>query len=148
MNDKIDNTDEKILNILLEDADMSSRQIAKKCNIALGTVHNRIQKMKSSGIIKKKTILIDYDKLGYMIEVLIALKVKKGQFAYLKKLANHPNVYFVMDMTGRYDAELLARFHTRRQLDTFVKELQMNESVLASRTRLILEICRNKEVSV
>jgi Lrp/AsnC family transcriptional regulator for asnA, asnC and gidA len=147
MNKGIDEIDKKIVNLLIFDADITNRELALKCNIALGTVNNRIKALKKSGIIKKKTIMVDYEKLGYMIEVLIDLKIKKGEFQEVaKNLARHPDVFMLIDITGDYDAELLARFHTKRQLDTFIKQLQHNPSIVDTRTRLILDIKREKEI--
>lgn len=147
MNKEIDEIDKKIINLLLFDADITNREIASKCDIALGTVNNRIKRLKQLGVIKKKTIQVDYEKLGYIIEVLIDLKIKKGGFYGLaKKLAADPNVFLVIDMTGEYDAEILARFHTRRQLDDFVKKLQQDPIVEDTRTRLVLNIYREKEI--
>ncbi len=147
MNTEIDDIDKKIVNILLFDADTTNREISSKCNIALGTVNNRIQRLKKLGVIKKKTIIVDYEKLGYAIEVLIDLKIKKGGFYELaKKLAADPSVFRVIDMTGDFDGEILARFRTRRELDNFVKKLQHEPSVENTRTRLILNIYREKEI--
>lgn len=147
MNKKIDEIDKKIINILLFDADTTNREIASKCSIALGTVNNRLKILKKLEVIKKKTIVVDYEKLGYLIEVIIDLKIKKGGFYDIaKKLAADPNIFLVIDMTGDYDAEILARFHTRRQLDDFVKKLQQNPAIEDTRTRLILNIYREKEI--
>ncbi|MFH1642489.1 MAG: Lrp/AsnC family transcriptional regulator [Nanoarchaeota archaeon] len=147
MNKNIDAIDKKIVNLLLFDADITNREIALKCNIAVGTAHNRIEKLKKIGVIKKKMISVDYTKLGYAIEVLIALRIKKGGFYEIaKKYSVNPNVFLVVDMTGDYDAEILARFHTTRQLDDFVKKLQQEPGVESTRTRLILNIYREKEI--
>ena len=147
MNKKIDDIDKKIINLLLFDADITNREIVLKCNIALGTVNNRIKRLKKLGVIKKKTIVVDYEKLGYMIEVIVDLKIKKGGFYDIaKKLAADPNVFLVIDMTGDFDAEVLARFHTKRQLDDFIKKLQHNPAIEDTRTRLILNIYREKEI--
>jgi len=141
MNKNIDEIDKKIVNLMIFDGDITNRDLSLKCNIALGTVNNRIKKLKKLGIIKKKTIVVDYEKLGYMIEVLIDLKIKKGEYQLLaKKLLADLNVFMVMDLTGDYDAEILARFHTKRQLDTFIKTLQQNPNVEDTRTRLVLDV--------
>ena len=57
MNKEIDDVDKKIVNLLLFDADITNREIASKCKIALGTVNNRIKRLKKLGVIKKKTIV-------------------------------------------------------------------------------------------
>ncbi len=148
MNKKIDDTDKKIINILLYNADTTNRELASKCKIALGTVNNRIKKLKKLGIIKRKTIVVDYEKLGYAIDVMIDLKIKKGSYQEISnKLTNDSNVFMLFDMTGDYDAEVLARFYTRRQLDSFLKKLRDSPLVLDTRTRLILRINREKEIS-
>ena len=147
MNKEIDDIDKKIVNLMLFDADTTNREIAAKCKIALGTVNNRIKRMKELGIIKKKTVVVDYEKLGYQIEVLIALKIKKGSFNEVaKNLASDKNVFLVIDITGDYDAEVLARFHTKRQLDEFIKKLQQQPFIESTSTRLILNIYREKEI--
>jgi Lrp/AsnC family transcriptional regulator for asnA, asnC and gidA len=147
LNIKIDEIDKKIINLLLFDADTTNREIALKCSVALGTANNRLKRLQKFGIVKKKTIVVDYEKLGYTIEVLIDLKIKKGGFyGVAKNLAADPNVFQVIDMTGEYDAELLARFHTRRQLDSFIKKLQQMPAIEDTRTRLILNIYREKEI--
>ena|SRR3989344_4087959 len=147
MNEEIDEIDKEIVNTLLFDADTTNREIASKCRIALGTVNNRINKLKKLGVIKKKTIMVDYEKLGYQIEVLIALKIRKGSFYEIEKnLASDKNVFLVMDITGDYDAEVLARFHTKRELDAFVKKLQQQPFIESSSTRLILNIYREKQI--
>ncbi len=147
MNKKIDSIDKDIVNILFSDADTTNREIASRLNIAIGTVHNRIKKLKELGIIKKKTIIVDYEKLGYVIEVLIDIKIRKGGFYNLAgKLSKDPHVFLVIDMTGDFDAEVLARFRTRRQLDKFIKRLQQDAAVESTRTRLILNIYREKEI--
>lgn len=147
MNKEIDDIDKKIVNILLFDADTTNREIAAKCKIALGTVNNRIKRLKELGVIKKKTIAVDYEKLGYQIEVLIALKIKKGAFNEVaKNLASDKNIFLVIDITGDYDAEILARFHTKRQLDEFIKKLQQQPFIESTSTRLILNIYREKQI--
>ena len=116
MNIEIDEIDKKIVNLLLIDADITNRNLALKCGIALGTVNNRLKRLKKEGIIKKKTIIMDYEKLGYNIQVLIDIKIKKGGFQELaKKLGEDPNVFLLIDITGDFDAEILARFRTTRQ---------------------------------
>ena len=103
MNKEIDETDKKIVNILLFDADATNREIAAKCKIALGTVNNRIKRLKSLGVIKKKTIMVDYEKLGYQIEVLIALKIRKGSFyevaTFFDKVGKLPRIVNIAEVT-------------------------------------------------
>ena len=47
----LNETDMKILQVLLEDARFSSRQIAKKVGVSVGTVLSRIKRMEDDGLI-------------------------------------------------------------------------------------------------
>ena len=46
---ELEEVDEKILKALLEDASLSSRQIAKNVGVSVGTVLSRIKKMEEEG---------------------------------------------------------------------------------------------------
>src|SRR5687768_3922387 len=64
MTDSIDLFDKKILQILQNDASMTTREIGKLINLSHSSVNKRIQKMRDTGIIRKFTIDIDPDKIG------------------------------------------------------------------------------------
>ena len=53
-------TDQKILQVLLEDARFSSRQIAKKVGVSVGTVLSRIKKMEEEGLIKGYSVIMNH----------------------------------------------------------------------------------------
>ena len=60
---KLDDTDINILKIINEDVRTSYRQISRSLDVSVGTVHNRIDKMVKSGVIKKFSPVID-QKIG------------------------------------------------------------------------------------
>jgi DNA-binding Lrp family transcriptional regulator len=143
-----DDIDKKIIDILFDDAKTTHRNISKKLDIAIGTVNTRIKRLEKNKIIRRYSAVIDFERLGYNIEVMISVKIIKGKFYDLsQKLINDPNIFMIFDMTGDYDSEIIARFKTKRQLDTFIKKLQQHEAVQETSTRLILNIIREKEIN-
>jgi Lrp/AsnC family transcriptional regulator for asnA, asnC and gidA len=62
---KIDQTDAKILKLLLKEARTSFTEIAKECNISIGAVRVRYEKLKKEGIIKGEIMQINPHSLGY-----------------------------------------------------------------------------------
>lgn len=146
---QLEETDKKILNILLENSRLSLRQIAKKANVSVATVMNHIRKLEQEKIIKEYTAKLDYEKIGYDVEVIIEIRISKGKlFEVEKKIAVHPNVFAVYDITGAFDAVVLARFPTRRQMDNFLKKLQTYEFVERTETKLILNTIKEKNIEV
>lgn len=135
----IDDIDKEIINNLILDSRLSYRKIAQKLKISVATVMHRVNKLEKEKIIRLYSTRIDYEKIGYDIDVLIEVKISKGKlFLVEQKIASNPNVFAVYDVTGEYDAIILARFKNRRMMDTFLKKIQTYDFVQRTHTKLIL----------
>ncbi|MHA1589956.1 MAG: Lrp/AsnC family transcriptional regulator [Candidatus Njordarchaeales archaeon] len=146
---RLDEKDRKILQVLLENSRLSIRQIARKTGLSVSTVASRLRKLEESGIIRKYTIELDLEKLGYVFPVIIDVRVSKGKlFEVEKEIAKHSNVLAVYDITGEYDVMVYAIFRTRRDLDSFVKMLQRMEYVERTHTKLILNVVKDERGTV
>lgn len=73
----LDEKDRIILELLQQDASLSTYKITKKTGIPQTTVLNRINKLKEEGIIKHYTLDLDWKKLGMNHKALILVKVDK-----------------------------------------------------------------------
>lgn len=143
----LEETDKKILNIIVENSRLSLRQIAKQANVSVATVMNHMKSLEKEGVIKKYTAKLDYEKIGYDVEVMIEIRISKGKLIDVeKKLSVHPNVFAVYDTTGAFDALLLARFQSRRKMDNFLKKIQTYEFVERTETRLILRTIKEENI--
>ena len=98
MNDLIN---EKILNILEKNSRMTINEISKQVNLSAPAVRERINKMVDLGIIKSYTINIDYEKLGYDVEILIEITIKNNRYVDFKKfISEQDNVDFCYRVSG------------------------------------------------
>ncbi len=110
---------------------------------------NKIRLLKKEGIIRAQVSLVDYEKLGYDVQVIIQLKVSKGKlFEVEGKIASDRHVFAIYDQTGQYDATILARFKTRRELDGFLKKIQTYPFIEDTETSLVLNVMKENPVSV
>jgi DNA-binding Lrp family transcriptional regulator len=135
----LDETDVKILDSLTLDARLSSRQVARKCNISIGTALARIRKMEDEGIIKGYSVLLDQEKLGYELTVISEITVSKGRLLEMEnEIARLPNVVGVYDVTGLTDAFIVAKFKTREDLSKFTKRLLAMPYVERTNTHIVL----------
>lgn len=140
---KIDEIDRKILNLLNEDGRMSYRKISRELDISVGTVHNRVDKFTKTGIIKKFVPIIDHSKIGYKLTTVIGVRVKGGVLRnWENKTAYHKNVLGVYDVTGEFDAILIAKFKDTSELDAFIKELLKEPDVQRTYTQTVLNIVK------
>ncbi|MDR0811452.1 MAG: AsnC family transcriptional regulator [Paludibacter sp.] len=61
----IDRLDKKILQIISQDARIPFLEVARECNVSGAAIHQRIQKLRSNGVIKGSEFVIDAYKVGY-----------------------------------------------------------------------------------
>ena len=135
----LDGTDVKILKALTLDARLSSRQIAKQCDISIGTALSRMRKMEAEGIIKGYSALLDQEKLGYELTVVTEITVSKGRLLEMEnEIARIPNVCCVYDLTGLSDAAIIAKFKDREELSRFTKHLLSLPYVERTNTHVVL----------
>ncbi|MBU4201703.1 MAG: Lrp/AsnC family transcriptional regulator [Candidatus Altiarchaeales archaeon] len=143
MSSTIDELDIKIIGILQENSRESYRDIANKLGVAEGTVYNRVNKLRDEGVIKRFMVDVDFSKVGYELTVLVGIIVEGGHLPEIeKKISESRNVSAVYDVTGDYDAIVVAKFKTRDDLNKFVKGLLAMPHVKRTYTMLVLNILK------
>jgi len=141
-----DDLDLRILAILNEDARMSYREIAKKLDIASGTVYNRIKIMTDNGIIKGYIPLLDHRKLGYDLTVLILIQVEGEYLTKVEKmLATPKEVLAVYDITGEFDVAVIARFKNTKSMNNFIKSTLKISYIRRTVTNVVLNIVKEDQ---
>src|SRR3989338_2565698 len=145
----IDNKDKAILNVLLENGRWSYREIAKKVGMSVATIMHRVHALEKEKIIEHYSAQLDYEKLGYDITIIVEMQVSKGKLEDVeKKIAKHPNVVAVYDVTGAFDVIIIAKFKNRKLMDAFLKHIQTYDFVLRTNTQLVLKTMKERQISV
>lgn len=140
---KIDKTDLKILKILEKDSKTNYRSISEEIGIAVGTVHNRIENLRKKGVIKKFTIHIDTNKIGYEITAVILIQIM-GKFIQEieNELSKNPNVFGIYDTTGDWDSIITVKFKRMIELNNFLKKLNGREHIKRTSTSVCLNVIK------
>ncbi len=137
----LDELDTKILKLLSKNSKLSYRQIASFLNISTNTVIKRIRNLEKEGIIKRYTIEVNQEKIGYDLFAIIEITVSKGKLVEVEKeIAKKENVCAVYDVTGLTDAFIVAKFRNRKELNDFVKSLLSMPYIERTNTHLVLNI--------
>lgn len=143
----MDEKDEKIINILKENAKLSTQEISKKTLIPITTVHNRIKKLEKEGVIKGYTLKLDYAKIGKALTAytLVSVdyntlkKAKTTQDQLTKKLSTYEEVEEIAMVTGSVDIILKLRVKDIRAMDKFITGvLREKKGVGATQTLMVL----------
>lgn len=139
------NLNERILEILKEDARKSAKTIASMLNSTEQEVKKAIVKMEEDGsIVKYITIVNDEAFEDEAIEALIELKVTpqitKGFDAIAEDLLQFEQVTDLYLMSGGYDLCVTVKGRTLRDVANFVaEELSTMPNVLSTRTTFVLK---------
>lgn len=105
----MDDTDLKIIDILLKDSRVSFRKIAKETGLSTDTVMRRYQRLENEDEIQP-IIKIDYAKLGYEAMVVFFVRVAAlGSLStIIETAAKIPDVISVITASGMYDLMVMA----------------------------------------
>ncbi|MCD6126839.1 MAG: Lrp/AsnC family transcriptional regulator [Methanomicrobia archaeon] len=136
---KMDLLNYKILEELSKNSRITYRKISKTLKKNPATIFKRIKSMEEKGIIKRYSIDIDFEKLGYTLNTFIKIRVTDGNQRKLgEMLRKYKNVDFVYEITGEYDLITKVRFKTAKELDNFVNEILKSKLVERTNTMLIV----------
>jgi Lrp/AsnC family transcriptional regulator len=79
----MDRIDNKILNLLQENGELSTAEIAEAVGLSTTPCWRRIQRMEKEGIIANRVVLLDRAKLNLGIDVFVAVKTNQHNLEWL-----------------------------------------------------------------
>ena len=105
--------------------------------------------MEHLGVITGYTVLLDPDKAGWGLSVVIGLRIEKGRLIEIQeKIAKDNRVYGVYDVTGDHDSMVLARGKDRDDLDDLIKNVLSMSGIERSVTHLVLNSVKEMPPSI
>ena len=121
----LDEKDLLILDILRADASKTKKWIAKKLNLPLTTVHNRVMKLEKEGVIMGYRAVVDSKRLGLDVSAFISITVNYGSWDYsqtetAKKIRGLEGVESVAIVAGGTDIVAKVRKKNTAELNDFV----------------------------
>ncbi|HME55988.1 MAG TPA: Lrp/AsnC family transcriptional regulator [Candidatus Lokiarchaeia archaeon] len=140
----MDDLDKKILGELQKDARVPFRKISELHGISIGTVHNRLKKLKEDGILKGFVPILDNGKLGFTIVALVYIKVDGGHLPSIKgELEKFPEVNVIFQTSGIYDLVLIARFQNMIDFSAFNNKISKINNMKAE-VNIALDVLKDE----
>ncbi|MCB2378038.1 AsnC family transcriptional regulator [Hymenobacter sp. BT635] len=150
-NYELDDTDRKILSLLIEDAKIPYTEIARKVHVSGGTVHVRMARLEELGIVKGATLKIDYQKLGYGVSAFLGIYLLKSSVyaSVVEQLREIPEVVSIHFTTGAYGvfARLVCR-DTQHLRDVLHDRVQLIDGIERTETLISLEENLNRAIQL
>ena len=137
----MDQTDEKLLGMLAENGDLSAREMVSRLNLSVPAINKRILKLKSSGVIRRTTVLTDPQAVGKPIlaYVMVVMDRFSGVQALLEYAKTDLDVLECYAVTGEYDFLLKLCAADVAALEEKLLELKKSRGIAKSHTMLALQ---------
>ncbi len=103
----LDHTDRRILSLLQDDATLSVSDIAEKVGLSATPCWKRIKRLEKDGIIERRVAILNRDRLGLGVTVIVAIRTAKHSDEWLQIFADGvakiPEVVEFYRMSGEID---------------------------------------------
>ena len=136
--EKIDNLDRKILEIVMRNARIPSKDVAVVCGVSRAAIHQRIQRMIDLKVITGSGYHVNPKVLGYTTCTYIGVKLEKI-----------PEVVECHFTTGPYT--MLIKLYARDNqhlMELLNDKIQMIHGVVATETLISLDQSMNREIPI
>ena len=136
----LDDIDRRILRLLQEDGNIALSEIANKLNIGVATVHRRIQRMKMEGIIKKKIVVVDPEKIGKNILAFVEIKASPNyEDEILDTLSSFEEITEVYWVTGDFDLIIKIVVEDIKEFTEVIKKIRKMRGIVDTRSAIVVK---------
>lgn len=99
--------------------------ISKATSIPVSTIFDKIRNYEENDVIKRHSCLLNFNKLGYDIDVLILLKTEKEEKERLREFLDEQDcLNSIFKLSNSYDFLIEAVFTDMQDLQDFVDDLE------------------------
>lgn len=123
----MDQTDRKILAILQQDASLPIAEVAARVNLSQTPCWRRIQRLEANGVIERRVAILDPEKIGIGIQVLVDIEAGDHSPDWLQRfegaVRTMPEVMEVHRTTGDSDYLMRVAVADMPTYDAFYKKL-------------------------
>ena len=120
---RTDDLDLKILSELATDASISVPKLSKKINVNASVVYSRIKRLSKRGLIRKFTIVINDEALGFNVKALTGINMdSKLRANVLNELFKITEVREVSEVTGRFDVLVTMNARSLDEMHQLISE--------------------------
>lgn len=149
--EKIDNLDRKILEIIMRNARIASKDVAKDCGVSRAAIHQRIQRMIDLNVITGSGYTVDPKVLGFRTCTYIGVNLERGALYrdVVPELEKIPEVVECHFITGPYT--MLIKLYARDNehlMELLNDKIQNIKGVTGTETLISLDHSIHREMPV
>ncbi len=149
--EKIDNLDRKILEIIMQNARIPSKDVAQECGVSRAAIHQRIQRMIDLNVITGSGYTVNPKVLGYRTCTYIGVNLERGAMyrSVVPEFEKIPEVVECHFTTGPYT--MLIKVYARDNehlMELLNNRIQNIPGVTGTETLISLEQSINRDMPI
>lgn len=151
MLDRIDKLDRKILNIIMKNARIASKDVAAVCGVSRAAIHQRIQRLIEMKVIVGSGYNVNPRRLGYNTCTYVGVKLEKGSLyrEVVKELEKIKEVVECHFTTGPYSMLIKVYAQDNQHLMELLNDrIQHIAGVTETETLISLEQSINRQIDL
>ena len=149
--DRIDNLDKKILNIIMKNARIASKDVAVECGVSRAAIHQRIQRLIELKVITGSGYTVNPKALGYNTCTYVGVSLEKGSMyrEVVGELEKIPEVVECHYTTGPYSMLIKVYAKDNQHLMELLNDkIQHIPGVTETETLISLEQSMNRQIYI
>ncbi|MDE5882385.1 MAG: Lrp/AsnC ligand binding domain-containing protein [Muribaculaceae bacterium] len=149
--DRIDNLDKKILNIIMKNARIASKDVALECGVSRAAIHQRIQRLIEMKVITGSGYTVNPKALGYNTCTYVGVNLEKGSMyrEVVQELEKIPEVVECHFTTGPYSMLIKVYAQDNQHLMELLNDqIQHISGVSGTETLISLEQSMNRQIYI
>lgn len=130
----LDDIGRKILEELQRNSRVSFRELGKRINLSCSSVIERVKRMEEDGLIQGYAVLLDAEKMGFAVCVIVNIKSNSPEDEKLLagRLREDPSVLQFWNVTGNNDFVVEALFPDVKKMNRFLVSLGSHGQTFSS----------------
>lgn len=149
--DRIDTLDKKILNIIMKNARIASKDVALECGVSRAAIHQRIQRLIEMKVITGSGYNVNPKALGYNTCTYVGVSLEKGSMyrEVVQELEKIPEVVECHFTTGPYSMLIKVYAQDNQHLMELLNDqIQHIAGVTETETLISLEQSMNRQIYI
>lgn len=149
--DRIDNLDKKILNIIMNNARIASKDVAIVCGVSRAAIHQRIRRLIDMKVIVGSGYNVNPKTLGYNTCTYVGVKLEKGSMYrdVARELEKIPEIVECHFTTGPYSMLIKVFAQDNQNLMELLNDkIQPIPGVTETETLISLEQTLNRQIRI
>ncbi len=136
----LNQTDQRLLSLLRENARYSIAYLAQKLQVSRGTVTNRIAKLEDEGIIRGYTVEVKPENELSNVHAWTSIVIEGNMtLSVVKALRGDPCVTAIYDTNGRWDILVELRASSLEELGKALERIRLIKNISKSETSIHLK---------